>query len=189
MKRSPVSTLPRTLERCRSSGRCRTAALTSRTPCAGAAESSAHRFRIVNGCDSRFLACFLTEAEGGKAIPATWKIGGDGGLLNAPVAVTQWVWGPGERVDMVFDFSDPSLWGRTFVLRNKGKSPYPNGDPVDPMSSGQIMAFRVVVASLGAAGHASDRNHRDRGRHCDCIAQDHLQTLPRCVPEPWLLHG
>jgi spore coat protein A len=107
-------------------------------------EPRQYRFRIVNGCDSRFLQCFLTDPNGGPAIPATWKIGNDSGLLFAPVPMTQWVWGPGERVDMVFDFSDPSLWGRTFVLRNKGKTPFPNGAPVDPTTAGQIMAFRVV---------------------------------------------
>lgn len=107
-------------------------------------EPRQYRFRIVNGCDSRFLQCFVSEQSGGPDRPALWKIGSDGGLLNAPVRVAQWVWGPGERVDMVFDFSDPALWGKTFILRNKGKSPFPNGEPVDPTSSGQIMAFRVV---------------------------------------------
>jgi spore coat protein A len=107
-------------------------------------EPRQYRFRIVNGCDSRFLQCFVADPDGGSGGPAMWKIGGDSGLLNAPVKVAQWVWGPGERVDMVFDFSDPSLWGRTFILRNKGKTPYPDGEPVDPRTTGQIMAFRVV---------------------------------------------
>lgn len=107
-------------------------------------EPRQYRFRIVNGCDSRFLSCFLTDADGGMTTPKTWKIGGDAGLLNAPVKVVQWVWGPGERVDMVFDFSDPALWGRTFILRNRGKTPYPDGEPVDAETTGQIMAFRVT---------------------------------------------
>jgi spore coat protein A len=108
-------------------------------------EPRQYRFRIVNGCDSRFLQCFLTDpANSSGPVPAIWKIGNDSGLLNLPVSMPRWLQGPGERVDMVFDFSNPAFWGRTFVLRNTAKTPYPSGDPVDPRTTGQIMAFRVV---------------------------------------------
>jgi spore coat protein A len=46
-------------------------------------------------------------------------------------------------MDMVFDFSNPALWGKTFILRNRAHAPYPKGAPVDAENTGQIMAFRV----------------------------------------------
>jgi len=108
-------------------------------------EPRQYRFRLLNGCDSRVLRCFLSDPNApDMPVPATWKIGNDDGLLNVPIQMTQWLQAPGERLDMVFDFSDPALWGRTFVLRNIAKTPFPSGDPVDPRTTGQVMAFRVA---------------------------------------------
>ena len=41
------------------------------------------------------------------------------------------------------DFSNPSLWGQTIIVRNNAKTPFPKGSPVDPKTTGRIMAFRV----------------------------------------------
>jgi spore coat protein A len=50
---------------------------------------------------------------------------------------------PGERKDIILDFSDPALWGQTINLKNNGKIPYPRGAAVNPQTTGRIMAFRV----------------------------------------------
>jgi spore coat protein A len=101
-------------------------------------EPRQYRFRLLNGSDSRFYDLFLGSGQ------PFHQIGTDDGLLESPVALNRLTIGPGERHDVILDFSDPGLWGRTVVLRNNARSPFPMGDTVDPGTTGQIMAFRIT---------------------------------------------
>jgi spore coat protein A, manganese oxidase len=103
-------------------------------------EPRQYRFRVLNGSDSRFYNLFLSS---GLLIQ---QIGSDDGLLRSPVAVTQMLIAPGERKDIIIDFSDPALAGQTIILRNNGKTPFPKGAAPDPQTTGRIMAFRVTKA-------------------------------------------
>lgn len=100
-------------------------------------EPRKYRFRFLNGSDSRFYKLNL-------GIPFV-QIGTEGGLLNAPVSLTQMILGPGERKDVIIDFSNPALLGQTLILKNSARSPFPMGVTPDPQTVGQIMAFRVNV--------------------------------------------
>lgn len=102
-------------------------------------EPRQYRFRLLNGSDSRFYNLFLSEP-----VPF-WQIGTDQGLLNAPIAANQLLLATGERKEIVVDFSNPALWGKTIVMRNNAKAPYPKGASPNPQNEGQIMAFRVNV--------------------------------------------
>ena len=100
-------------------------------------EPRQYRFRILNGSDSRFYNLFLSSGSPFR------QIGTDQGLLPHPVSLDQMVIAPGQRKDVIIDFSDPALSGQTIIMRNNARSPYPKGTPADPNTSGQIMAFRV----------------------------------------------
>jgi spore coat protein A len=100
-------------------------------------EPRQYRFRILNGSDSRFYNLFLSRNL------SFWQIGSDQGLLTSPVLMNQMLLGPGQRKEVIIDFSDPALWGQTIILRNNAKSPYRKGETVDPNTTGRIMAFRV----------------------------------------------
>jgi len=100
-------------------------------------EPREYRFRVLNGSDSRFYNLFLSSSQ------VIQQIGTDNGLLPAPVPLTQMLIGPGERKDIILDFSNPTLWGQTIILRNNAKTPFPKGSAVDPQTTGRIMAFRV----------------------------------------------
>lgn len=106
-------------------------------------EPRKYRFRILNGSDSRFYKLYF-----GNAISFV-QIGTDGGFLNAPVSLNQIVLGPGERKDVIIDFSNPALLGQTIILRNNARSPFPMGETVNPQTAGQIMAFRIIVPLNG----------------------------------------
>lgn len=106
-------------------------------------EPRKYRFRFLNGSDSRFYKLYF-----GNAINFT-QIGTDGGLLNAPVTLNQMLIGPGERKDVIIDFSNPALLGQTIILKNNARSPYPMGETANPQTVGQIMAFRVTVPLNG----------------------------------------
>jgi spore coat protein A len=100
-------------------------------------EPRQYRFRVLNGSDSRFYNLFLSTGQ------QFVQIGSDQGLLYSPFVMNQMLIAPGERKDIILDFSDPALWGQTIILRNNAKSPYPRGDVADPQTTGRIMAFRV----------------------------------------------
>ena len=106
-------------------------------------EPRRYRFRVLNGCNARFLNMTLVQTDGqgnphGMAGPQFFIIGTDGGLLPAPVALTTLLQAPAERFDVIIDFT--GLGGQTFVLKNNGPAPFPGGGEVVPT---EIMMFRV----------------------------------------------
>jgi spore coat protein A len=100
-------------------------------------EPRQYRFRLLNGSDSRFYNLFFSSLQ------PFIQIGSDQGLLRSPFTINQMLIAPGERKDIIIDFSDPALWGQTIILKNNAKTPYPKGTPTDPQTTGRIMAFRV----------------------------------------------
>ena len=105
-------------------------------------EPRKYRFRFLNGSDSRFYTMRLSD---GGPEPFV-QIGTDDGFLYQPVRSDTLTFGPGERLDVVVDFSNHV--GDTLVLRNTARSPFPKGSPVDPKSSGLLMAFRVSATPV-----------------------------------------
>jgi spore coat protein A len=106
-------------------------------------EPRKYRFRLLNGSDSRFYNLWITpgSAPASRPGPPIIVIGTDDALLRRPVPVDRLTLGPGERYDVVVDFA--GFQGRTLVVRNNARSPFPKGETVDPRSDGQILAFRV----------------------------------------------
>lgn len=100
-------------------------------------EPRMYRFRMLNGSDSRFYALSLSSGQNFV------QIGSDNGLLRAPFSTPRLLLGTGERKDVVIDFSNRGLWGKTIILQNTANTPYPNGTAPDPGTTGRIMAFRV----------------------------------------------
>ena len=98
-------------------------------------EPRKYRFRIVNGSDSRVYDMRLSNNA------PFIQIGCDLGMLNEPVPLTTLSIAPGERADVIVDFA--RMRGQTIVITNGANAPYPGGDPVDPLTAGQVMAFRV----------------------------------------------
>ncbi|WP_051450111.1 multicopper oxidase family protein [Actinospica robiniae] len=123
-------------------------------------EPRRYRFRVLNGCNGRYLSMNLTEARyaNGYSAPsavAFWQIGTDGGLLDSPAELNtpggpdaqRLVLAPAERADLIIDFS--ALAGKSLVLTNTGVYGYPIGDPPDPKLDGQIMRFDVDLPLSG----------------------------------------
>jgi spore coat protein A, manganese oxidase len=98
-------------------------------------EPRQYRFRMVNASDSRYYSMTMSSGQ------QFFQIGSDQGMLNAPVALSRLTLGPGERADIVIDFRGQV--GKTIIIGNDANAPFPGGDPIDPDTVGQIMAFRV----------------------------------------------
>ncbi|WP_232058433.1 multicopper oxidase domain-containing protein [Nibribacter ruber] len=103
-------------------------------------EPRQYRFRLLNGSDSRFYNLKLPEGV------AMWQIASDQGLLAQPILQNELLLGPGERKEVILDFSNAALQGKTLILTNNARTPYPFGDDVDADDSpSQIMAFSVTL--------------------------------------------
>ena len=100
-----------------------------------------YRFRLLDGSNARFYTLSLSFANKGTTVPFT-QIGGDGGYLPAPAIMKSLTIAPGERADILIDFSVFPA-GTKLILTNTAKTPYPAGAPVDPQTTGQVMQFTV----------------------------------------------
>ncbi|MFI3138276.1 MAG: multicopper oxidase domain-containing protein [Methylococcaceae bacterium] len=98
-------------------------------------EPRRYRFRMLNGSSSRFYTLTLSNNA------SIQVIGTEGGFLAAPAPVTSLTIAPGERYDLVIDFS--GVTGQTITLKNSAASPFPGGATVAPGLDDQIMQFRV----------------------------------------------
>jgi FtsP/CotA-like multicopper oxidase with cupredoxin domain len=115
-------------------------------------EQRRYRFRVLNGCQSRFLILDFSHIPGVEV----WQIGNEGGFLAQPVNLTanhdnRLLMGLAERADLIVDFSNVPLG--SYVLGNIGPDePFGGGEPpdnfdlADAATTGQIMQFRVVSA-------------------------------------------
>ena len=115
-------------------------------------EQRRYRFRVLNGCQSRFLILDFNGIPGVEV----WAIGNEGGFLAAPVNLTadngnRLLMGLAERADLIVDFTNVPVGNH--VLANVGPDePFGGGEPgddfdaADPATTGQIMQFRVVPA-------------------------------------------
>jgi spore coat protein A len=113
-------------------------------------EQRRYRFRVLNGCQSRFLILDFNQIPGVEV----WAIGNEGGFLAAPVNLTtgnanRLLMGLAERADLIVDFTNVPVGSH--VLANVGPDePFGGGTPgvdfsaADPATTGQILQFRVV---------------------------------------------
>lgn len=117
-----------------------------------------YRFRALCGCNARFLNMWLVDQNGANG-PAIQIIGTDGGLLDSPVVKDpatggRIFMGPGERMDLVIDFSTVAP-GTVLTLMNDANIPYPDGDAVEEGLDDRIMQFVVNGEKRSAANPAS----------------------------------
>jgi len=113
-------------------------------------EPRKYRFRLLNGSDSRFYVLQVDDQldSGDDSDFDIMVIGSDDGLLSQPVSVDELVIGPGERYDVVINFSGKA--NKNITMLNYGPdSPYggqpiPDADVSDPATTGKIMQFQVT---------------------------------------------
>jgi spore coat protein A len=111
-------------------------------------EPRRYRLRVLNGANARFFNLYFNLAKNPWDIPALvgfHQIGGDGGFLPAPAALNKLLLAPGERADVIVDFS--ALEGKTVTLSNDAPAPYPDWDRIKPHHSAlnELMQFRVTL--------------------------------------------
>lgn len=112
-------------------------------------EQALYRFRLLDGSNARFYDLRF-QVKPGPLNPLLdppplmfYQIGTDGGYLPAPVPLTRLTIAPGERADIIVDFS--TLFpGDRVIVRNRASAPFPNGESPNPKTVGTIMQFTVT---------------------------------------------
>jgi spore coat protein A, manganese oxidase len=109
-------------------------------------EPRKYRFRILNAANARFyhLRLFNSDTTGNVTsqsfdVPSFLQIGTDGGLLPAPLEFHYLLIAPGERFDIVIDFS--GCEGKSFSLINDAPAPYTMGGQ---FLADDVMLFKVT---------------------------------------------
>ncbi len=95
-----------------------------------------YRLRFLNGSQARFYNIHFKL--NGNDLPF-WIIGSEGGLLPAPVEKTTQLIAPGERFDVIADFTGVPLQS-AIMMTNDALAPYPMGGETDVP---ELMQIRV----------------------------------------------
>ncbi|HIH04092.1 MAG TPA: multicopper oxidase domain-containing protein, partial [Methanoregulaceae archaeon] len=98
-----------------------------------------YRFHLLDGSNARFYTLSFSNKMGFT------QIGTDGGYLKTAAPLTQLTIAPGERADILVDFSKLPI-GTKVTLTNTAKAPFPAGTTADPQTTGQIVQFTVTGA-------------------------------------------
>ena len=88
------------------------------------AQPRRYRLRLLNGSQARFYNLHFHQV-GGSDLPF-WVIGSEQGLLPKPAKMSGLLIAPGERFDVIVDFT--GLRGSTIMMTNDANEPYPDGD-------------------------------------------------------------
>ncbi|MFW9886343.1 MAG: multicopper oxidase family protein [Candidatus Thorarchaeota archaeon] len=100
-----------------------------------------YRFRLLDGSNARFYTLKFWVPSLDSFLPFI-QIGSDGGYLRTAAALTELTIAPGERADVLVDFSGLPT-GTKVILKNTAKTPFPKGTPADPKTVGKCMQFTV----------------------------------------------
>ena len=113
-----------------------------------------YRLRLLNGCDSRFLAVQLFEVPPGATDFATvvqqldfTVVGSDQGLASEPTEVSTLLMETGSRYDLVVDFGQVTPGNRVIMKNIGGDEPF-GGDIPGPQvydATDRVMAFDAVL--------------------------------------------
>ncbi len=117
-----------------------------------------YRFRVLNGCDSRFLVLQFFEVPPGATdlsmvvdgpLPFT-VVGSDQGLASSPTTVDTLLSETGSRYDVIVDFKQVTPGNRVIMKNIGGDEPFGGLDVDDPPlpvfgDTDRIMAFDVVL--------------------------------------------
>ncbi len=87
-----------------------------------------YRFRLLNGCQSRFLILKFDDP-----LIDVWQIGSEGGYLRAPVQLKEILMSPAERADIIVDFAGVKFGKDVTLFNYAPDAPFGGGAFVAPI--------------------------------------------------------
>lgn len=139
-------------------------------------EPRRYRFRLLNGCNSRFMILRLTTVNAEAAAdPVTgnwppaatvpmWRIGASGGFLPGALEQRDILLAPAERADVLVDFSDMPAGTKVYMVNLGPDEPFGGGeggtdfDYANPRTTGQVMMFEVALPLSGTDATVNPAN-------------------------------
>ncbi|MEH2118525.1 multicopper oxidase family protein [Nostoc sp.] len=112
-----------------------------------AVEPRKYRLRLANASNSRFYNLNFNDSK-----EKFYEIGTEQGLLEKPIVLENLVLAPGERADVIVDFTGDS--GKEFIIRNFD-------DKADSELTGQIMKIAVEQPLSNVPNATVDTNESD----------------------------
>ncbi|NET51621.1 MAG: multicopper oxidase domain-containing protein, partial [Merismopedia sp. SIO2A8] len=103
-----------------------------------------YRFRVINGSTTRTYNLKLSSKQ------PIIQIGTDQGFLNAPVPLSRLLLSPGERADVLIDFSKNSP-GDKIILQNEIAMPFPQGRISLLLGTSSLPEIMQFTVNSGAA--------------------------------------
>lgn len=105
-------------------------------------EPRRYRLRFLNGAQARFFDVGFDHL--GTLLPFH-VIGSEQGLLPSPAGMTHLLIAPGERFDVIVDFTQIPL-GDAVIMKNLAPAPYPDGGEIDIPELMQFLVDTPVPA-------------------------------------------
>jgi FtsP/CotA-like multicopper oxidase with cupredoxin domain len=105
-----------------------------------------YRFRLLNASNARFYRIPIPTG-----LPV-YQIGTDGGLMDAPVRLSELLLGPAERADLLVDLRGASP-GARYQLTNTANAPF--GDPVAPPEEDEAPLHQLMQLTVTSATSAT----------------------------------
>ena len=96
-----------------------------------------YRLHLLDGSNARFYTLSFSNNM------RFTQIGSDGGYLKTAATMKELTIAPGERADILVDFSQLPV-GTKVVLQNTATAPFPVGVKADSKTTGQIVQFTVT---------------------------------------------
>ncbi len=142
-----------------------------------------YRFRTLNGCNSRTLTLSLSTGQ------TFQDIGAEGGLLDAPVTLSELTLGPAERADLIIDFSTNAP-GSEVILTNSAPAPFPGSPGVGVIPD--VMKFVVVGTTGFTDAIPNSLTTLERLDPADSVADRQFvlrKSAGSCTTTEWLING
>jgi spore coat protein A len=148
-----------------------------------------YRLRLLNASNTRTLTLDLCPGSNASPCPspATFQLLGlEGGLLPAPVPLTEITLAPAERADIVADFA-PYAAGTSVYLQNSAPAPYPGTPGVGVLPD--VMRFDVQNASGYTAAVPGALRSMEILNEANAVAHRTLELVKApsnaCSPFSW----
>ncbi|MFE6679753.1 multicopper oxidase family protein [Streptomyces sp. NPDC057729] len=116
-------------------------------------EPRRYRFRLLNGCNSRYLILkIVTRPLARRPVHAVlpfWQIGSEGGFLPAPAQRDELLIAPAERADVIVDFASVPVGTELYLINEGPDKAFQGGkagadfSPADPATTGQVIKLTV----------------------------------------------
>jgi FtsP/CotA-like multicopper oxidase with cupredoxin domain len=106
-------------------------------------EPRPYRFRLLDGSNARCYTIDVKDAAGLLVQPPFYVIGSDQGYLPTPQKVNRLDICPGERYDVVIDFS--AYAGAQLIVNNYASAPFPTGAPPNAANKGGFPAMATLM--------------------------------------------